>query len=167
MPAGTTTHLNYRLAPVTSFDGSNATPEQESLMTDGGYSLYVEGTAIRGDETKTFAWGFSQDTPYTHCHIARSCPTETPPTPRSRSFPDHLFYDDLDSETLNVAFDLMARADADADGNVTADEMAAVDIIGEARYQVGSRPIEDLWKFVVAQTKTGGHIDGEGHCEAG
>jgi hypothetical protein len=167
VPAGTTAHLNYRLAPVSSFDGGNATTEQRSIMTDGGYSMYVEGTATRGNESKSFAWGFSQDTAYTHCHIDRELSDGESDDVEITIHADHLFYDDLDSETPNVAFDIMARADANGDGTVTADEMAAVDITGEARYQVGSRPIDDLWNFVVAQTATVGHIDGEGHCNAG
>ncbi|MEZ4472315.1 MAG: hypothetical protein R3F60_16270 [bacterium] len=65
-----------------------------------------------------------------------------------------------------MAFDLIAAADADGDGLVTEAELAAVDISTQERYQVGSRPISDLWRFIEQQATTVGHIDGEGHCAA-
>ena len=66
----------------------------------------------------------------------------------------------------NVAFDLIAASDANADGAVTQEELAAVDITAEARYQVGSHDIKDLWSFIAYQATTVGHINGEGHCES-
>ena len=79
---------------------------------------------------------------------------------------DHLLYDDLFSETPNVAFTLIADADADNDGEVSRAELEAVDLRPLPNYQVGSTDIVDLWHFIEHLTTTLGHIDGEGHCKA-
>ncbi len=65
-----------------------------------------------------------------------------------------------------MRFQLFADADADGNHAITLDELAAVDITGLANYQVGNATdVTDLAAFVVAQTATLGHIDGEGHCQ--
>jgi hypothetical protein len=79
---------------------------------------------------------------------------------------DHFFYDDLDAPNPNLAFDLIASADANNDGDITLAELAAIDITAQTRYQVGSRPITHLRAYIEALTVNLGHIDGEGHCEA-
>ena len=71
----------------------------------------------------------------------------------------------LSRQRRRQLLDLVAAADADADGVITQVELAALDITTQARYQVGSRDITDLWGYISAQTATVGHIDGEGHCE--
>ncbi|MCH9688884.1 MAG: hypothetical protein K0V04_46050 [Deltaproteobacteria bacterium] len=158
--------LGYRVAPVTAATAIAVSDETAATMIDEGLSILVEGQARRGGETIDFRWGFATDTHYRECHS-----TAEPDGGEAHSqltiHADHLFYDDLDSPEPNVAFDLIAGADADADGEVTMQELRAVDITGEARYQVGSREISDLWGFIEAQTATLGHIDGEGHCDAG
>jgi hypothetical protein len=56
-------------------------------------------------------------------------------------------------------------ADADADGEVSQDELAAVGL-AELGYDVGSwSEVTDLEAFIAALTHTLGHIDGEGHCQ--
>lgn len=80
---------------------------------------------------------------------------------------DHLFYDDLFSETPNVAFDLIAAADKDGDGVITELELRKLDIRAQDRYQVGDlTAITDLWSFIEQQTTTLGHFNGEGHCDS-
>lgn len=65
-----------------------------------------------------------------------------------------------------MSFDLIASADSNEDGNVTPEELQLVDITGQSRHQVDSRPITNLWQFIEAQTKRFGHIDRDGVCEA-
>lgn len=125
-------------------------------------ALRVEGTASRGDVTKSFAWSFETETTYVCAPRAASDPDVG--VAQITIHADHLFYDDLDSPEPNVAFDLIAAADADEDGVVTRDELQGTDIRTEERYQVGSRGISDLWRYLEAQSGTVGHIDGEGHC---
>jgi len=172
MPAGTVDELSYRIAPTgADADSGNATDADLAAMRDGGWSLWVEGSATNGADTKTLAWGFSTTTRYSPCGTRQSLADGGMATSQITIHADHLFYDDPDSEQPNVAFDLVAAADADPDGPaqpdaaVTTEELAAVDITGEERYQVGSRDIDDLLGFIAAQTRTLGHIDGEGHCE--
>ena len=126
----------------------------------------LEGTATKGGEMVSFSWPFQTDTRYVDCASTAEL-AEGDPKSQITIHADHLFYDDLDSEEPNVAFDLVASADTDADGEVTPDELRAVDITGESRYQVGSRNVTDLWSYIEVQTSTVGHIDGEGHCELG
>jgi len=128
-------------------------------------ALDVAGRADKEETTKTFSWHFDVDTTFSRCETDRHVAEEGRATTQITIHADHLFYDDLESPDPNVAVSLVAASDADGDGEVTLEELAATDITGEARYQVGSREITDLRGFVVAQTATLGHIDGEGHCE--
>ncbi len=157
--------LDYRIAPGGGESLGNA-PDPDAAMMEGmGYSVFVAGTATRLSETISFAWGFDTDTAYADCEVVADVPADGRATTVMTIHADHFFYDDLESPEPNVAFDLVAAADADMDGTVTADELRAQDISAEARYQVGSRPIDNLWDFIAAQSQTLGHIDGEGHCE--
>lgn len=147
------------LAPRQAFDTLTFT-----LAPSGDVpALYVEGSASKGDVTKSFQWSFATDTAYV-------CAPGVLENAAARAaeitvHADHLFYDDLDDEDPNVAFELMAAADVDDDGLITRAELEATDLTTEERYQVGSRDIADLWGFVEAQSRTVGHIDGEGHCD--
>ena len=165
MPAGTVEHLDYRVGPAAAGAMGNAAAADVTAMADAGFSVWVVGTATRDAETITFDWGFSTNTRYSDCQTEQALSDGGKATSQMTIHSDHLFYDDLESEEPNVAFDIIAGADADADGAVTAPELAAVDITGESRYQVGSRDITELYGFIAAQTATLGHIDGEGHCE--
>lgn len=165
VPQGAYDHLDYTVGPLTGTPAhSNASAAQIEQMLEGGYALWVSGAATDGADTFTFAWGFTGARTYTGCEIDAAV-GEAPGASQLTIHADHLFYDDLESEAPNVAFALIASADANEDGEITLEELAAVDITGEARYQVGSRDIEDLRAFIEAQVGTVGHIDGEGHCD--
>lgn len=143
VPAGAYDHVEYRVA-----------------------SIHVEGSATRGEVTKTFVWDLATPTRYSHCEGTAVIDGNTART-QLTIHADHLFYDDLVSAEPNVAFDLIATADddGDADGAVTQAELEAVDITGETRYQVGNAiEVTNLWAFIDRQSSTVGHIDGEGHC---
>ena len=166
-------------ASTTTFDLTAASEGQGQLVVSGEVpggvydrvayqveSMQVVGSATRGEVTKTFAWDIDVPTRYSECQglaFVDGAPARTLLTIHA----DHLFYDDLVSSEPNVAFDLMAAADdlGDGDGEVTQAELAAVNITGEDRYQVGnSIEVTDLWTYVERQSATVGHIDGEGHC---
>ncbi|MCY1057894.1 hypothetical protein [Nannocystis sp. SCPEA4] len=153
-------HAGYVIGPSNDPVAGNASEEDVALMKDGGYSIHVAGTATRGAESLTFIWSFSTRTIYADCALQGSSDVQL------TIHGDHLFYDDLFSETPKVAFDLIASAD-DGDGEITADDLAALDITTQERYQVGDlTQITDLWSFIEQQTASLGHINGEGHCEA-
>ena len=165
-PAGDYTSLTYRVAPVSAAEaGAGASMDDVAMMVDMGYSVYVEGVATKGGETKTFTWGFTTSTTYTNCETAAKVTADGVGSSQLTIHADHFFYDDLVSEEPDVAFDLIASADTDANGEVTAAELEALDITTQTRYQVGSADISDLWGFIEAQSRTLGHIDGEGHCD--
>ncbi|MGE3673147.1 MAG: hypothetical protein AB7K71_25965, partial [Polyangiaceae bacterium] len=80
---------------------------------------------------------------------------------------DHLFYDDLTAENADLRFNSMAAADTNSDGEVTREELAAVQLfdLTEGSYGTGSASgVNTLDDFVEALTTTLGHFRGEGHC---
>ncbi len=157
--------LQYRVAPGGTATGGNASQADRMLMLDGGYALFVEGTATNGAANIGFAWGLDTDTTYRECEVVESVPVDGSATTVITIHADHIFYDDLESTTPNVAFDLIAASDADADGVVTQAELLGRDLTTEARYQVGSQHIDNLWDYMSALSQTVGHIDGEGECK--
>ncbi len=165
VPGGAYDHVGYRIAPPPAeAQLGNASAADLSLLSQRGYALYVEGTAHKGSLEKTIKWGFTGKTAYEGCHSTARIDGAAA-TSQITIHADHLFYDDLFSAKPNVAFDLIASADFNRDGEVTSGELAAVDISTEERYQVGSTDIRDLESFISYQVGTVGHIDGEGHCE--
>ncbi|MCR9163756.1 MAG: hypothetical protein ACE37F_16455 [Nannocystaceae bacterium] len=128
-------------------------------------SLAASGSATRDGVTKSFDWSFDVSPRYIECD------TETPLVEGETTdvfltvHGDHLFFDDLDSSEPQVAFDLIAEADANDDGEVTLDELRGQSLDGQVRYQVGGRDIDSLYGFIEAQALLVGHINGEGHCE--
>ncbi len=163
VPAGAQ-ELAYRIAPGDAAAAGNASVEDRATMAQMGWSMFVEGVA-RNDTTEVaFAWGFGSTASYRACEVAQAVPDGGEATTTITIHADHLYYDDLESSRPNVAFALIAASDADLDGTVTAAELAARDIATEARYQVGSHDIHDLWAFMTFLSRTVGHIDGEGEC---
>jgi hypothetical protein len=156
---------------------SSATDSDATLMRNGGFSVYVAGSATKGSATKTFGWGFINSTRYDDC-VAEVGDKETPGVAVSNggSEPvqltihgDHFFYDDLASPDALVRFNGMAAADADNDGEVTLEELGRVKLVdvAEGTYGTGSAShVDDLRAFVEALTVTLGHYRGEGHCAA-
>jgi hypothetical protein len=166
VPTGAYDDTRYIVAPSSDAVAGNASADDVARMTDGGLSVYVAGSATKGDEVKTFAWGFTGRTRYEACESEAVVKAATQASVQLTIHGDHLFYDDLFSETPSVRFDLIAAADGDGDGDITQAELAAVDIRPLANYQVGSTGITNLWDFVEYLTSTLGHIDGEGHCDS-
>jgi hypothetical protein len=173
-PAGTYDHYGYRLAPSATAAPVNVAAADADAMKAAGYSIRMIGTATKGSAAKTFDWGFTLKLTHAHCEVSEKIDGNAV-TMQSTIHADHFFYDDAISPEPNVAFQLVADADgmgaAPADGAITLEELAAVDIRGEARYQVGSNrapsggAITNLRQYIELQATTLGHINGEGHCE--
>lgn len=169
--AGELAAADYRVVDLSTDSGGAGTELASATVTGGAYddvtyrirSVELDGSATLDGETKTFSWVFDVPTRYSECEgtaVVDGAAARLELTIHG----DHLFYDDLVSSVPNVAFDLVAAADADDDGEVTEAELAAVDITTEERYQVGNFDVSDLWSFIEHQVGTIGHIDGEGHC---
>jgi hypothetical protein len=125
--------------------------------------VQLEGSASRGDVTKTFAWTFDTPVTYMDCEAQTEVPRGGVGELQITVHADHLFYDSLVSEQPALRFDAIAAADTDDDGELTMAELAVTDIGG---YDPGNLPIDDLWSFLSAQAQTMGHVDGEGHCSS-
>jgi hypothetical protein len=166
VPTGAYADTAYVIAPAGDAVAGNADAADVEMMKDLGFSVYVAGSARKDGATKTFAWGFASRTEYSACESRAELAAEDAAAVQLTIHGDHLFYDDLFSETPAVRFEQIALADANGDGEVSRGELEAVDLAPFANYQVGSTGITDLWHFIEHQTTTLGHIDGEGHCEA-
>jgi hypothetical protein len=123
----------------------------------------VEGLAEKDGVAKTFSWLFDAPTRYEHCQTTTEVKQDETTSFQITVHADHLFYDSLVSEEPQLSFQPLADADADADGEVTQAELAEQDI---GPYDPGNLDLSDQWSFLVAQHRTLGHVDGEGHCEA-
>lgn len=169
-PGGYYDHYGYQLRAEPTAIAVNADPGAAAAMQAMGYSLWVRGSATNGTVTKTFDWPFTLKLTYAHCDLGGSVDGNNL-VAQATIHADHLFYDDAVSDEPNLAFQLIADSDADGDGTITLEELAATDIRGEARYQVGSLvhpsgvAIENLRQYIELQVVTLGHINGEGHCE--
>jgi len=124
----------------------------------------VEGEASKDDTTKNFHWIFERPTHYHACETTTTVEDGGSSAFQITVHADHLFYDSLVAEQPDLLFGPLAAADADDDGTITEQELSTTDI---GAYDPGSEDgIDDLWAFLNAQTRTLGHVDGEGHCHA-
>lgn len=155
---------------------NSARVEDLDLMVDAGYNVYVAGEASKAGAAIHFAWGFAKPVRYASCADVRQgqetsgvvvgdgASAEAQLTIHG----DHLFYDDLASPEAKLRFDVIASADADDDGDVTLDELAAVQLADlgsdQGTYGVGAFDVDDMRAFVEAATTSLGHFNGEGHC---
>ncbi|WP_437934863.1 hypothetical protein [Sorangium sp. So ce341] len=170
--------VSYEIGPAdadTALDG--ATEEDKALMLAAGASVHIEATARKGDggEEKRLDWTFSLATRYADCKgdkagketegvLVTNGGTDTV---ELTIHGDHFFYDDLQSAAAARRFAPIAAADADGDGAVTLEELAAVRLVAieEGPYGTGSAgDIDDLGAFVAALSRTLGHFRGEGEC---
>ena len=182
LPGKAYTHVSYAVSPATATLelGGGATDADKQLMVQNGYSLYVEGSVVKEGATKSFTWGFKTSTLYDRCKGEVSGKeTEGVVVTNGGNdaieltiHGDHLFYDDLQAPEAKVRVDNIANADADADGKITLEELAAVDLADKTKitagtYGTGSASnINDLRAFVEALSRTVGHFRGEGECLA-
>lgn len=166
--------VGYRMEPAgDATTAGNATAADVTLMRSGRYSVYVEGEGQRMGVTVRFRWGFGGAVAFERCHsseteVGVAVPSGGVARAQVTVHGDHLFYDDLQSPDAKLRFDLIASADGNRDGEVTLDELAAVDLTTAPRgqYGVGSRgDVLNLRQFVTALVATVGHFNGEGHCD--
>jgi len=162
--------VGYALVPAEgATTNANVDMALFDAMVANGWSVYVSGHASRDGSTITFAWGFDVAVDYVDCHAADTVPTGGTGTTQLTIHGDHLLYESLVDHDASLRFGPLADADANADGEVTPAELAAVSGIAFGaldHYDVGAGSgIDNLWDYLVAQVETIGHIDGEGHCD--
>lgn len=162
VPADHYDAVRMQIAPSDAGEGLN-TDEVDGLE---GASVWASGTLSCPDmDPVTFDWRFDTDTLYVcepeELTIAGGGRGESQLTIHG----DHLFYDGLSNPDAAVRGLAIAGADADMNGDVTLEELAAVSV-ASLGYDVGPySDVTDLRVFVTFLTRTLGHIDGEGHCQ--
>lgn len=138
----------------------------EGSHTGSSYRLgriNVRGSATKGSDTKRFDWSFDETAQYTACETVTEVSSNTPGRFEVTVHADHLFYDSLVSSEPQVLFQALADADLDGDGEIVEAELKSTGIGG---YDPGSEGgIDDMWGWLIAQTTSLGHVDGEGHCD--
>ncbi len=145
----------------------SSTTASAQAYTDASYviaQMKVTGTATKDGVTKTFDWEFDHDTHYSGCHIDTTLTEGGTEVFQVTVHADHLFYDSLVAEEPQVVFQALADADLDEDGEITRAELEMTDI---GSYDPGSAgDVSTMWEWLVAQSSTVGHVNGEGHCDA-
>lgn len=141
--------------------GNVAEADVTAMQTEG-LSLLVSATATKGAEVKKLEWRFTTDTLYGNCSSTvngQVVPGVIVPPNGLGSADimmrgDVLFADDL-TNPASARFDAIAAADADANGVVTLDELAAVDLealrtSSGLPYATGASTVTDLRGFTEA-----------------
>ena len=168
--------VGIHISPAQQASAGNATAADVTLMNDQGYSVYVAGRIepAGGATPLSFAWGFATTTSYSECHDAEGqegivVPTGGSVTMQFTIHGDHFFYDSLQGGATLRAAALLA-ADADGDGDLTLDELAAVDLttLPIQQYDTGGAgSVRNLADFLSALSRTLVHYQGEGNCHSG
>jgi hypothetical protein len=178
IPAKAWDLVSYEIAPVTDTTelDASATEDDKALMLDGGYSLFVSGTATKGDVEKQFSWGFRTATLYDDCESEQGGRNEAGVVVTNNSTTvaeltthgDHLFYDRLQASPdpavrTSLRFDALADADEDEDDEVTLEELDAT-LLDVRRYDSSGFGASNFGEFVTSLARTVGHFRGEGEC---
>lgn len=108
--------IGFSIAPAADPVAGNVDDSDVERMRTGSYSLYVEGTAQRGEETKHFSWGLTAGNAYRDCVSQTSFADEEPQVTISVRG-DRLFGDE------ELVFDPFAASDANADGEIEEAEL--------------------------------------------
>jgi len=177
--------VGFQVAPATAdtmLVGMTPVAERD-MMVANGYSIYVQGRAFKTDAAglkveKTFRWGFKTATQYSACKQAPESGREIEgivvtnggnDISELTTHGDHFFYDRLQASAdpaviTALRFDAMAKADANADGEITLEELSATPI-DVRNYDPSPFEVANLGGFVTALTRTLGHFRGEGECQ--
>jgi hypothetical protein len=167
--------VSYGLGPAASATGVGAVSAADvETMKSTGSALWVEGTLSKGGTTKSFSWKFATDTHFSSCTSPDygegvTVPTGGTVTVELTIHGDHLWYDDLQSPDAKLRGTAIAGADANADGVITQQELAAVQLTSLPLGQYGTggaSNVKTLDDFVRELGRTVGHFRGEGECVA-
>jgi hypothetical protein len=170
--------VSYQIKPpVAATELVGATEADRAMMLAKGYSVYVEGAVTKGEQRKTFHWGFALATEYKECQQAEESGKATEgivvtnggtDTSELTTHGDHLFYDRLKASPdpavkTVLRFDEKAASDANADGEITLEELSATPI-DVRKYDPSGFDAPTLGAFMTALARTIGHFRGEGEC---
>ncbi len=164
--------FTFQIAPAIASEdtpitlASSVKDADRDLMTKGGLSIYLEGKASKGAVTKTMKWGFTTDTTFTDCEgeLGGRMVKGVVIVPDGGDVVDLafrgdvLFSDNLAAPGVVTRFDAFAAADADTNGEITLDELAATTLeaartIGAPYNTAGNKDVADLGGFTSALTR--------------
>ena len=170
--------VSYQIVPATADTelGAGTTAADKKIMVDGGYALYVEATARKGDVSKHYSWGFAVATQYQECHSEQDGKDEagvvvtnnTEIDVQLTTHGDHLYYDRLQASPdpavkTSLRFDDLAAADQDEDGELTLEELNAAPLDVKL-YDPSGLNAATQGAFISSLARTVGHFRGEGEC---
>jgi hypothetical protein len=174
VPARRYNAVELVVSPSADAVAGGATAADVAIMTDGGWSVHVEGRATRGADEATFAWSFATATRVRECQTVGDGEGQVVRAGHDNEAQltvhgDHLFFDDLAADDAALRFDALFDADGadgtDADDVITLEELAAVDLTTLPSDRYGNAGnAETLADFVAALSRTLVHFNGEGEC---
>jgi hypothetical protein len=165
--------FSFQIAPAAPLDeetpitlNAGVSDADSETMTKGGYSLYVEGKATKAGVTKTIKWGFATDITFSDCASQQEgalvkgvvIPPVFTQNVELAFRGDVLLADDLGQPAAPLRFAAFAAADADADGDITVDELTATTLESARRAggtygTAGEADVADLGSFAAALTR--------------
>lgn len=170
------------LAPTTEAD--------LALLTDGGYSIYFEGSISKPDgqscppggmcmpqSTITFRWGLPAGTSFDDCatedgFTGFAVPVGGAVQVKPTIHGDHWFFNNVTSgvELTQRYAQYIADSDLNQDGETTVEELKqvdAADVFPSPKYNLSGAlggPVMTAYDYVVAQARTLGDFQGSGEC---
>ncbi|MGE5785969.1 MAG: hypothetical protein ACM3ZE_15330 [Myxococcales bacterium] len=182
LDAGPWPFVSYQVGPITAnaMPGELATVQDVALLQSEQASIHVDGTATSlTGVVKTFHWSFAPATVFQRCHgmqdgkevegvlVTNGGTQQVELTVHG----DHLFYDDLQSDTGGPRFQAYADADLNQDGEVTLTELEQVPLytipLEMGTYGTGALgDVNTLGQYVRTLARTIGHYRGEGSCSS-
>ncbi|MBZ5708653.1 hypothetical protein [Nannocystis pusilla] len=136
--------IGFTIASAAGPVAGNVDESDVERMRTGLYSIYVEGTAQRGEETKFFSWGLTAGNSYVGCISQASFADEEPRVTISVRG-DRLFGDE------ELVFDPFAASDANADGEIEEAELR------DSQITLGGK---NLWTWLEAHAGTLFSVEG-------
>lgn len=136
--------IGFTIAAAADPVAGNVDESDVERMRAGSYAVYVEGTARRGEETKSFSWGLTAGNAYSDC-VSQSSFADEEPRVAISVRGDRLFGDQ------ELVFDPFAASDANADGEIEEAELRNSDVT------LGG---ENLWTWLEARASALFSVDG-------
>jgi hypothetical protein len=162
VPADHYSSVEVSVAPASDAAVATATEDQAAELA--GASVLAAGTLSCAAGEASFRWTFAESTTYACEPGDLTIPANGEDHTQVTVHGDHLFYDGLENADAAVRGEAILAADADADGEITLDELDAVSVPALG-YEVGQySDVLTLRQFVSHLSRTLAHIDGEGEC---
>jgi len=136
---------------------------------EAGETHHFVGEGTLGDQTVGFNLHFDVPVVYDLCTNgadgSQGIVGEENGTVELTAHLEHLFFNSLGTEEAQLAFQAIADADANMDGTVTNDELAAVSV-DDIGYETSGADVANLDEFIAYALIPAIHLNGGGVCRA-